>query len=123
MTGEPIELRVRTKQFALRIVRLSNELPRTSAGQVLGKQVLRSGTSVGANYREAFRGRSHAEFTAKCGDALREIEETGYWLELLAESGLVKSQKLEPLRHECDELIAIFVAIVKKAKERQKEGG
>lgn len=121
MTGEPVDLRVRTKALALRIIRLSAELPRTMAGQVIGKQVLRSGTSVGANYREAFRARSHAEFISKCGDALREIDETGYWLELLEESGVVKQGKLESLRHECDELIAIFVAIVKKAKERRDE--
>lgn len=119
MSGEPIDLRARTKELALRILRLSAELPRTMAGQVIGKQVLRSGTAVGANYHEAYRGRSHAEFTAKCGDALREIEETSYRLELLADSGVMKRDRLEPLRHECDELIAIFVSIVKKAKERR----
>jgi four helix bundle protein len=83
---------------------------------VLGKQLLRSGTSVGANYREARRGRSKPEFIAKCGDSLREIEETAYWLELLVESGIVPAEKLQPLRKECDELPAIFVTITKRAR-------
>ena len=72
--------------------------------QVLGKQVLRSGTSIGANYHEAYRGRSKAEFIAKCGDCLREIEETAYWLELLVDAGILSAQKMQPLRSECDEL-------------------
>jgi len=83
---------------------------------VLGKQLLRSGTSIGANYREAFRARSKAEFIAKCGDSLREIEESAYWLELLVESGVVSAEKLTPLRQECEELTAIFVTILKRAK-------
>jgi four helix bundle protein len=91
-------------------------LPKTTEAQVLGKQVLRSGTSIGANYREAYRGRSKAEFIAKCGDCLREIEETAYWLELLVEANLVSAGKLAPLRNEIDELTAIFVTIIKKSK-------
>lgn len=83
---------------------------------MLGKQLLRSGTSIGANYREAFRARSKAEFVAKCGDSLREIEESAYWLELLVDSEIVDAKKLAPLRAECDELAAIFVTIVKRAK-------
>jgi four helix bundle protein len=79
--------------------------------------LLRSGTSVGANYREAYRGRSKAEFIAKCGDSLRELEETAYWLELLLEAGIVSSERLAALRQECDELIAIFVTILKRSKE------
>jgi len=78
-------LRDRTKQFALRIVEMFSVIPKTTEAQVLGKQVLRSGTSVGANYREAYRARSKAEFIAKCGDSLRELEETAYWLELLVD--------------------------------------
>jgi four helix bundle protein len=78
---------------------------------------LRAGTSVGANYREAYRGRSKAEFISKCGDCLREIEEMGYWLELLVDSGIASGNKLAPLREETRELIAIFVTIVKRAKE------
>jgi four helix bundle protein len=79
--------------------------------------VLRSGTSLGANYREAYRGRSKPEFTSKCGDCLKEIEETGYWLELLVDSGIASDNKLAPLRDETRELIAIFVTIVKRSKE------
>ena len=82
----------------------------------MGRQLLRSGTSIGANYREAFRARSKAEFIAKCGDSLREIEESAYWLELLVESGVVSAEKLAPLRQECEELTAIFVTILKRAK-------
>jgi four helix bundle protein len=93
-------------------------LPKTTEAQVLGKQVLRSGTSVGANYREAYRGRSKAEFVAKCGDCLRELEETAYWLELLVDSAIVPADKLAPLRKECDELTAIFVTIIRNAKDR-----
>jgi four helix bundle protein len=89
-------------------------LSKTTEAQVLGKQVLRSGTSIGANYREAFRGRSKAEFIAKCGDSLRELEETAYWLELLVDGKIVPADKLSAL---CDELTAIFVTIIKRAKE------
>jgi four helix bundle protein len=111
------DLRDRTKLFALRVIRLYSALPKSTEAQVLGKQVLRSATSVGANYREASRGRSKAEFIAKCGDSLRELEETAYWFELLVESGIVTSAKLEALREECEQLIAIFVTVIKRAKE------
>ena len=110
------DLRDRAKEFALKNIRMFGVLPKTTEAQVLGKQVLRSGTSVGANYREAYRGRSKAEFIAKCGDCLRELEETAYWLELLVASGIVSADKLAPLRQECDELTAIFVTILKRAK-------
>jgi len=110
-------LRDRTKEFALRIVRMFSQLPKSTAAQILGKQLLRSGTSVGANYREAYRGRSKAEFIAKCGDCLREIEETAYWLELLVEAEIIPAAKTQPVRRECDELIAIFVTIVKRSKQ------
>ena len=107
----------RTKRFALRVIRLFASLPKTGEAQVLGKQLLRSGTSVGANYREAHRARSRAEFIAKCGDSLREIEESAYWFELLEESGIVPATKLKDLRSEAHELTAIFVTIVKKSKK------
>jgi four helix bundle protein len=110
------DLRERTKAFALRVVGMFSALPKTTEAQVLGNQLLRSGTSIGANYREAFRARSKAEFIAKCGDSLREIEESAYWLELLVESGVVSAEKLAPLRQECEELTAIFVTILKRAK-------
>jgi four helix bundle protein len=107
----------RTKRFALRVIRLFVSLPKTGEAQVLGKQLLRSGTSVGAHYREAHRARSRAEFAAKCGDSLREIEESAYWLELLEESGILPATKLKDLRTETNELTAIFVTIVMKSKK------
>ncbi len=111
------DLRIRTRNFALCIIRLFADLPRTTASQIIGRQVLRSGTSVGANYREAHRARSRAEFIAKCGDSLRELEETAYWFELLADGNILPAEKLRPLMQECDELTAIFVTIVKRAKK------
>jgi len=93
-------------------------LPKMAEAQVLGKPALRSGTSVGANHREAYRGRSKAEFIAKCGDLLRELEETSYWLELLVDGGeIVRAERLAPLRRECDELTAIFVTVLKRSKQ------
>jgi len=112
------DLRVRTKSFALRIIKLFSSLPKTNEAQVMGKQVLRSGTSVGAHYREACRARSTAEFISKIEGGLQELEETVYWLELLTESNIVKEERLKPLLQEADELIAILVASVKKAKAR-----
>jgi four helix bundle protein len=111
------DLQNRTKNFALRVIRMFAALPKRTEAQILGKQVLRSGTSIGANYREAHRGRSKPEFIAKCGDCLREAEETGYWLELLVEAGVLSADKIGPLRQETTELIAIFVTIVKRSKE------
>src|SRR5882757_832458 len=90
MSQKPEDLKPRTKAFALRVVRMYSTLPKNdTVAQVLGKQVLRSGTSVGANYREASRGRSKAEFISKIGDSLKEVEETEYWLELLVDSHCV----------------------------------
>jgi four helix bundle protein len=117
MNKEENDLRKRTTAFALRVIRLYCALPKTAQAQILGKQALRSGTSVGANYREAYRSRSKAEFVAKAGDCLREIEETAYWFELMVEGGIVAAGKLAPLRQETDELIAIFVTTVKRSKE------
>lgn len=110
------DLGVRTTDFALRVVRLFGSLPRSTVAQTLGKQVLRSGTSVGANWREANRSRSKAEFVAKVGDCLKELDETAYWLELLVVAGEVSEAKLAPLRDECDQLLAIFTTISKKTK-------
>lgn len=111
-----VDLRTRTKDFALRVIRLYSSLPKSTLAQVLGKQFLRSGTSVGANYREAYRARSKAEFIAKVGDCLKEIEETGYWFELVVDSQLVTQEKMQSLQAECNELTAIFVTSIKKAK-------
>ena len=111
-----VDLAERSKAFALRVVRLFCALPKTTAAQVLGKQVLRSGTSVGANYREANRARSKAEFIAKMGDCVKELDETLYWLELLAEAAIVPASKLTRLQDESNQLLSIFIAIGKKAK-------
>src|SRR5436309_7188710 len=91
-------------------------VPKDHGAPGFGKQMLRSGTSVGANYREAYRGRSKAEFIAKCGDSLRELEETAYWLELLVEGKIVPVETLAAIRQECAELIAIFVTTLKRSK-------
>lgn len=106
----PEELKRRTKRFALRIIRLAGSLPRTEAARIIGGQMLRSATSVGANYRAACRARSRVEFTAKLGVVEEEADETLYWLELLEESGLVKGQLLRDLMNEAGELVAIFAA-------------
>ena len=111
------DLRTRTKEFALRIIRLFVALPNTDVARVLGKQVLRSGTSVGAHYREGCRARSTAEFISKLEVGLQELDETAYWLELLAEGGVVPVDKLRLLQQETYELTAIFVTCVKNAKE------
>jgi len=109
-------LRQRTKDFAIQVIRMYSALPKSTEAQVLGKQVLRSGTSVGANYREACRARSKAEFVAKVGDVLKELDESSYWFELLVETGIVPSAILQPLQNETDELLAIFTTIAKKCK-------
>jgi four helix bundle protein len=111
------DLRNRTKKFGFRIIRMFTKLPRTDVARVLGKQVLRSGTSVGANYREAYRARSGTEFISKIGDCLKELDETGYWLGLLVDGGSVPARKMAPLLQETNELLAIFTASSKTAKK------
>ena len=113
------DLRQRTKSFALRIIRLYSSIRNGDESGVLGRQMLRSGTSIGAQYREACRARSPAEFVSKIESATQELDETGYWLELLVEAGLVPHQKLESLQQEVDELLAIFVASARTAKDGQ----
>src|SRR5438105_2838138 len=100
------DLKERTKRFALRIIKLFSSLPKSADAQVIGKQVLRCGTSVGAQYREACRSRSNSEFISKMQSSLQELDETAYWLELLVDSGMVKPEKLSDLRNETEELIA-----------------
>jgi len=114
------DLRVRTKAFALRVIRLYCSLPKLTEAQVLGKQLLRSGTSVGAQYREAVRARSRAEFVSKIETALQELEETVYWIELLADGGIVRPVSLQNLLREAEELTAIFVRSAKTAKTSRK---
>lgn len=112
-----VDLPERTKAFALRVVKMFVALPKTDEARVLGKQVLRSGTSVGANYREAYRARSKPEFISKLGDCLKELDESAYWLELLAESEIIPANRLTSLQDECNQLIAIFTSIAKRAKQ------
>jgi four helix bundle protein len=114
------DLRERTKRFALQIIRLYSALPKKTEAMVIGKQVLRSGTSVGANYREAYRARSDAEFVAKLGICLQELDETSYWFELLAEGEIIASSRLSELSDECNQLLAIFTTISRKVKSRSK---
>lgn len=109
----------RTKAFALAIIRTYSRLGRDNVAQVLGKQLLRSGTSVGAHYREAMRSRSTAEFVSKLEGGLQELEETAYWLELLAEAGVVEHNVLVPIQREAGELNAMLTASVRTTKARR----
>jgi four helix bundle protein len=112
----PEELKARTKAFALRIITLVDAMPRSQAGQTIGRQLLRSATSLGANYRAACRAQSRAEFAAKISIVIEEADETLYWLELLEESGLIASERLAQLLREANELVAIAVSSRKTAK-------
>jgi len=112
------QLRGRTKDFALRIIKLFRALPRSGEATVIGKQLLRSGTSVGANYRAACCARSKAEFTAKLGIVLEEADESAYWLELLIETGSVKKERLQGLLTEAQELAALFTASQRTMKQQ-----
>ncbi len=111
------DLKDRTKKFALRIIKLVSSLPNTLEARLIGRELLKSGTSVGANYREATRSRSKAEFRAKIGIVEQEADETLYWLELLEESGIVEEKDIRDLIVESDELVAIFTSIGKSSKK------
>lgn len=113
------ELKMRTKQFVLRVVRLVEALPRGRTADVLGRQLLRSGTSVGANYRAACRAKSTADFLSKMGTVEEEADESLYWMELLIEAGIVKADLLESLMKEGDELLAITVASIITARKHK----
>lgn len=115
---KPRDLRVWTRELALRIIRLYAALPKSVEAQVIGKQLLRSGTSVGAHYHEAYRARSTAEFISKVGGALMELEETSYWIELLEHGEFIHPDRLRPLQQEIVELTAILVSSSKTAKQR-----
>ena len=116
MAKESEILRDRTKRFALRIVGMYRALPRTEEARIIGKQVLRSGTSIGANYRAACRARSRAEFVAKLGVVLEEADETAFWLDLLRDTGIFPDRRLQGLIREANELVSIFVASMRTAK-------
>ena len=110
------ELKSRTQDFALRIIRLAGALPKTEAGRIVGRQLLRSGTSVGANYRAACRARSKPDFVSKMGIVLEEADETAYWLELLVRAQLLPATRVRDLLKEANELVSIFVASIRTAK-------
>ncbi|HRZ46477.1 MAG TPA: four helix bundle protein [Candidatus Paceibacterota bacterium] len=112
------EMKARTKKFALRTIELVLALPQSEPGRVIGHQLMKSGTSVGANYRSACRGKSKPDFIAKLAIALEEADECGYWLELLTESGLMKETLIQPLWKEADELCAIFSSSLTTAKPK-----
>ena len=111
------DLRIRTKEFARRVARVFRALPaRDRVAQVWGDQLLRAGGSVGANYREAQRGRSTAEYVSKLGDCLREADESLYWLELIEEEKLLSPARLASLKDEASHLIAIFITLIRKGR-------
>jgi four helix bundle protein len=112
------DLRERTKAFALRVIRLVESLPRTWTGSVIGKQLLRSGTSVGANYRAACRAKSNPDFVNKMAIVLEEADESAYWLDLIVDAKLVRPARLTNVQHEAEELVAIVVSSINTAKRR-----
>ncbi len=116
---ESDELRLRTKQFALRIMRMVAALPKSNAGRVLGGQILRSGTSVGANYRAAVRARSRAEFISRLAIVVEEADECCYWLELIAEGKLLGCDRLADIQGEANELRSIFAASLSTARRKR----
>jgi four helix bundle protein len=114
------DLKIRTKDYALLVIRLFAELPKRTETQIMGQQLLRSGTSVGAQYREASRAKSNADFISKMEGSLQELEESEYWLELLGESGFVPEERLAAVKKETGELKGIFVSIVRNTKAKSR---
>ena len=114
-----VELERRTKAFAVRVIKMFGKLPKTTEAQVLGKQILRSGTSVAANYREASRARSSRELKSKLGQVEQELDETMLWFELLVESEIVKASRLSALYNEAEQLLKIVVSSIKTLKRRR----
>jgi four helix bundle protein len=113
------QLQDRTKIFAVKIIHAFTALPKLEAARIIGRQFLGSGTSVAANYRAASRARSKAEFIAKLGIVVEEADETLFWLDLLVDSGLVRSEVVELLRNECNELVRIFSSSLATAKSNR----
>ena len=120
MRTEADQLKQRTKEFSLRILRLCDALPKTPSGRAIAGQLVRSGTSVGANYRAVCRARSHAEFIAKIGIVVEEADETVYWLDLLSHTGSIPKGRLDDLQREASELLAIFSASQLTAKRNKQ---
>lgn len=119
--SSPLDLRTRTKQFALRVIRAYSALPTTVVAQIIGKQLLRAGTSVGAHYREATRARSDAEFISKLEVGIQELDESSYWMELLVESQTMDLHRLDNLMGESNELLAILTTCVKNVKRNAND--
>ncbi|UCE59749.1 MAG: four helix bundle protein [Phycisphaerales bacterium] len=119
---ELVDLKTRTRQFAIRVVRLYSSLPKDTVAQVIGKQLLRSGTSVGAHYREGMRSRSTAEFVSKLAGGLQELEEALYWMELTVESEVFGEERMKEIMQEASELIAVLTTCIKNAKRKEREG-
>jgi four helix bundle protein len=115
------DLKQRTKEFALRIIKLVEALPRGRTADVIGRQLLRSGISVGANYRAACRAKSNADFISKLGTVEEETDESIYWMELLIEAEIVESVKLEALMQEADEILAMTVASINTARRKKNK--
>jgi len=111
------DLKQRTKTFALDVIKMVESLPKTTIAHVIGKQLLRAGTSVGANYRSACRARSTADFIAKMGIVEEEADESIYWMELLIEAGIRPQDKIDPLKGEAGELLTITVSSIKTARK------
>jgi four helix bundle protein len=117
------DLQIRTKQFALEVIKFSEGLPKDDTSRILGRQLLRSGTSVGANYRAACRSKSKPAFISKMGDVLEEADESGYWLELLVDARKVGLQTAAPLLGEAKELVAIAISSINTAKRNSGSQG
>jgi four helix bundle protein len=116
MDNQATQLKERTKQFAIRIIRMLRALPKTDEARVISRQLLRAATSVAANYRAVCRARSTADFVAKMGLVVEEADETVFWLELLADAGIIQKARLEQLEREANELLAIFAASQRTVK-------
>ena len=117
--SRPFDLVARTRAFSLETIRFYSRMPRQPVAQILGRQLLRSATSVGAQYREARRAKSTADFLSKTEGALQEVDEAGYWLELIQDSGIETDSSINVLRAEAKELLAIFVAITRTVKRNK----
>lgn len=120
MLDQSEAMKLRTKQFAIRIVSVVRSLPRTREGDIFGKQLLRCGTAVAANYRAVCRSRSKAEFISKISIVVEEADETVFWLELLADTDVVPTEKLSLLLKEANELLAICAASLRTAKHNKQ---
>jgi four helix bundle protein len=118
-TEKVAAFKTRTRDYANRIIHMYVALPKYDLAQILGKQLLRSGTSIGAHYREACRARSNAEFVSKLSVALQELDESDYWLDLIGMNGIFPEKRLEPLRLETNELMAMIAASLRTVKERE----